>query len=116
MRLDVSAHRPPAARLPGLPTTGCEDGRIEGDGADDAQARQRRPENADLCSLALKLAGKAGRITELQDYTRALISYAEDASTGTIPSRGWQLDKLGHLVARRPELRPRGTASTGHSV
>jgi hypothetical protein len=69
--------------------------------------------NTDLCGLALRLAGKSTRIAGLGEYTRAL-SYAEDTSTGTIPSRGWQFDNFGHLIGRRPEMRPRGTASNGH--
>lgn len=64
----------------------------------------------------LNLTGKSARIAGLEDYTRALIFYAEDTSTGAIPSRLWQLNNLGHLIARRPETRPARTTSTGHPV
>ncbi len=58
-------------------------------------------ENRDACEFALRLARKSSGQPGLGEYTRCLIAWAEDTSTGHIPPRDWQLRNLGHLISTR---------------
>lgn len=67
----------------------------------DSDGNRHKP----LCERALRLARQASTSTELpvverDEYTRCLVAFAEDASTGHLPPEWWQRRQLGHLLVR----------------